>query len=329
MTFDRFVVVDWTTGICINYARHCEFNTLLIGDDGTVLERMHGRLILLPVQESHSKYSHVVDLSLARRPVYRLVAHAFLGRRPAGLVTRHLNDVKSDNRLQNLVYGTHKENGEDRVRNECMKLKDKYRVFSARLRTLIVRLSECDNGAQTVVASRDLKQCVRQLCKWHKQELRHRPAKDQMRERDERYTTAVKGVLPREWTETNGVVYKEDPLNPGYFVGSDGSAWTGWTSRDPRHKKAVNELIQIPTRRRGQHGHPIVDLDMGKSLALCRMVMRVFRGSTPNGLVICQLDDDKTNCALSNLKWMTRKDSAKHKKAVRKLKEAMAHGQAR
>lgn len=50
-------------------------------------------------------------------PVHRLVAQAFLGPRAEGEVIRHLNDVKTDPRLDNLCYGTRKENYADAVAN--------------------------------------------------------------------------------------------------------------------------------------------------------------------------------------------------------------------
>jgi hypothetical protein len=50
--------------------------------------------------------------------VHRLVLEAFVGVRPEGMEARHLNDVKSDARLENLVWGTRSENNYDRVRNK-------------------------------------------------------------------------------------------------------------------------------------------------------------------------------------------------------------------
>lgn len=46
-----------------------------------------------------------------------LVLLAFVGPRPEGLVMRHLNDVKADNYLCNLAWGTQAENIEDRWKN--------------------------------------------------------------------------------------------------------------------------------------------------------------------------------------------------------------------
>jgi hypothetical protein len=52
-----------------------------------------------------------------KTPIHILVAEAFLGKRPEGLVIRHLNDDPTDNRLENLKYGTRSENALDAIRN--------------------------------------------------------------------------------------------------------------------------------------------------------------------------------------------------------------------
>ena len=49
--------------------------------------------------------------------VHRLLAEVFIPN-PDGLpIVRHLNDVRDDNRLCNLAYGTHQDNMEDMKRN--------------------------------------------------------------------------------------------------------------------------------------------------------------------------------------------------------------------
>lgn len=58
-----------------------------------------------------------------RKKVHVLVAEAFIGPRPSSdLVCRHLNDIKTDNVLTNLAWGTHKQNKADsRVNGTMMK----------------------------------------------------------------------------------------------------------------------------------------------------------------------------------------------------------------
>lgn len=51
------------------------------------------------------------------RTVHVLVLETFAGPRPAGMVSRHLNDIKADNRIENLRWGTCGENTADIFRN--------------------------------------------------------------------------------------------------------------------------------------------------------------------------------------------------------------------
>ena len=49
--------------------------------------------------------------------IHDLVLRAFAGAKPKGLQVCHVNDDKNDNRLENLRYGTPKENTADAIRN--------------------------------------------------------------------------------------------------------------------------------------------------------------------------------------------------------------------
>lgn len=62
-----------------------------------------------------------VKLSVAGRSysvrIHQAVMLAFIGPYPPGMEIRHLNGEKTDNRLENLQYGTRSENMYDRVRH--------------------------------------------------------------------------------------------------------------------------------------------------------------------------------------------------------------------
>lgn len=55
--------------------------------------------------------------NVGKLPIHVLVADAFLGPRPHGCVIRHKDDNKLNPRLDNLSYGTPKQNWEDAERN--------------------------------------------------------------------------------------------------------------------------------------------------------------------------------------------------------------------
>lgn len=55
-----------------------------------------------------------VDGKKHPRTVHSLVLEVFVGPRPHGMVGRHLNDIPTDNRLENLAWGTQKQNCQER-----------------------------------------------------------------------------------------------------------------------------------------------------------------------------------------------------------------------
>lgn len=94
--------------------------------DRVIEQIRRGCIVRFPVRGrilasgSHPSGHHSVVLWVngekCTRCVHRLVLEAFVGPRPDGKECRHLNGVPSDNRLANLVWGTRRENFNDRTR---------------------------------------------------------------------------------------------------------------------------------------------------------------------------------------------------------------------
>jgi len=69
------------------------------------------------VRSGHKRVRLVVNGRILYTGVHRVVLEAFVGPAPVGTICRHLNGVPSDNRLDNLAWGTHSENVLDQVRH--------------------------------------------------------------------------------------------------------------------------------------------------------------------------------------------------------------------
>lgn len=81
----------------------------------TIPARLRKATVPLPRLNYPCVSLQVRGRKLVLRPVHVLVAAAFIGPRPAGLETRHIDGVKTNNLLTNLRYGTVSENQRDRV----------------------------------------------------------------------------------------------------------------------------------------------------------------------------------------------------------------------
>lgn len=95
---------------------------------GPFVARLKGRKLKL---EMLANGYYFVRLGLGERgrawlvPVHQLVLTAFHGPRPNGNVARHLNDEKTDNRAENLAWGTRSENALDAQKNGRMPKKER------------------------------------------------------------------------------------------------------------------------------------------------------------------------------------------------------------
>ena len=81
--------------------------------------RMKGNILALT---PHPRTGHLtVGLSKNGKPsthyVHQIVAFAFFGPRPDGMVVRHLDDDVNNNHISNLQFGTQSQNMHDAVRN--------------------------------------------------------------------------------------------------------------------------------------------------------------------------------------------------------------------
>ena len=63
----------------------------------------------------HRKVGLQINRVISIKLVHRLVLEAFVGPCPADMECRHLNGNPADNRLENLAWGTHRQNQADRI----------------------------------------------------------------------------------------------------------------------------------------------------------------------------------------------------------------------
>ncbi len=104
------------------------------------------------------------------------------------------------------------------------------------------------------------------------------------------------------------VEYRDIQGHPGYRVGNDGSVWTckvyvgrgkGWWANGSTWSRLVACV--------GKSGYLHVSIGPGVKL-VHRLVLEAFVGPCPDGMESRHFPDrTRTNCALSNLSWATKK----------------------
>jgi hypothetical protein len=96
------------------------FPDYMVSDRGRVLSNVGSKPRVLVGSMATNGYRKVLltrDRQSFNRSVHTLVAEAFHGPRPEGLVCRHLDGDRLNNASSNLTWGTYSENAQDRVRH--------------------------------------------------------------------------------------------------------------------------------------------------------------------------------------------------------------------
>jgi HNH endonuclease/NUMOD4 motif-containing protein len=129
-------------------------------DEGQIRRIDTGRI--LKPGRSKTDYLNVglsKDGVIKHYSVHRLVAEAFLGKRPDGMFVNHINSIPSDNRPENLEYVTPKGNIEHSIKHGHFDSNGLERVLVERIVKLILAgekygaiAKECSVGKATVQA---------------------------------------------------------------------------------------------------------------------------------------------------------------------------------
>lgn len=107
---------DETNAREVRYRIAPDHPTILMGSDGSVWESReptpnpNGYMRVTVGKTRHGKRK-------LRLYVHYLMLRTFVGVRPEGLLCRHLDDNRDNNRLDNLAYGNWQDNADDMVRN--------------------------------------------------------------------------------------------------------------------------------------------------------------------------------------------------------------------
>lgn len=88
-----------------------------VSDMGNVYSVRRGKLLKTPTNSQNRRTVTLYKNGKKHFSVYRLVAAAFL---EGDGIVRHLNGDSLDDRLENLSYGTHKQNTHDRIAHGTM-----------------------------------------------------------------------------------------------------------------------------------------------------------------------------------------------------------------
>jgi hypothetical protein len=135
-----------------------------------------------------------------------------------------------------------------------------------------------------------------------------------------------------DWVEQQQpeVEYRDVSDFPDFRVGTDGSVWTRRPSRGCKKLDHTWRLLkQWQDPKRGYCTVTLCKNGRYQRFMVHRLVMLIFVGPRPKGLVVCHFDGDPANNRLSNLRYGTQKDNEADKERHGRLIRGERHHNAR
>lgn len=311
----------------IRYAILPKFSRYIVGADGSLWSSIipgkkakHGIAPWHRIKASPDPRGYlIVAVSSEGKPrrtryLHGLILEAFIGPRPAGMQCRHLNGIAGDCRLENLCWGTPKENGADKLRHQTHAIGER-------------------NGGSKI----SQEQCE-EVRKWHKEGVQrkeilarvgisptqyyriihnqswHDPAGD------DNWVKPDKSLEPiRDAALARGYHLLPIPGFPGYHADTNGVIWTAWFRVLKGKGKGIGPVYAIhPIRRRPLKPttttvYPQVLIKNEKGRGVHKnihvLILITFVGTPPAGHQCRHLNDIKTDSRLANLTWGTAREN--------------------
>jgi hypothetical protein len=134
-----------------------------VGDDGSIWSHRRGEWKRLkPYPRSRGGYLCVCIRGNHRR-AHRLILEAFIGPCPEGLECRHLDGVRTNNRLLNLAWGTRLENAQDKREHGTVLCGEQHPGAKLRRRDVTRIRARLAKGDRVKVLAREHHVCPRTI----------------------------------------------------------------------------------------------------------------------------------------------------------------------
>lgn len=123
--------------------------------------------------------------------------------------------------------------------------------------------------------------------------------------------------------DPEAIEYRDVPGFPGYRVGSDGSVWSCRSKRPGPYRQGWFSVLtdnwHLLRATTNPRGYSVLTLRRdGKKFTfrVHQLVLTTFVGPCPDGMEACHFPDrNKSNNALANLRWDTKRANAADKRA--------------